>query len=500
MSLATLDKLARGHAVELVALLAVLTLAAFLRFYDLGEESLWSDELYSLSFVSAEDAAEVVAITANEDTHPPGYHLILHYWRALAGESEAALRFPSAVAGVLAVLAIYLLGHRLYSEAEGLAAALFTAVLRWPVHYSQDARGYSLLLLFSTLSAYFWWGCFRSLRSSGRLPLGQAVGYVLSAVACCYLHYFGLFLVAFQAVALLLLAPRAVLRAFLLYTPVALAYLPWLPAMLNQTGMDFWLWPPTYIDVLWFLRDLFNYSIALLIVAFTLLLLGALRALYDMQGRRPNLDQLLPGGLLVAWFVVPPALIFALSYAWMPLFFPRFLIICLPAVYLLLARSVFRLFGDRLLVGVVVAAALAALFLSHLIFSVDYYAVAENEQYREAAAYAASQDDPNTLMAQCGWGPWGGGFDSVPDRYDYYFERIGAAEGPGPQVCNQEELQTFLGMLETGDYIRLIYLRMHLPEPIPVLQALQDHFGTPHRQNFQGGEVWIYDIDERQAE
>lgn len=76
-SLATLNRLVRGHVV--LALIAVLALAAFLRFYDLGEESLWVDELYSLSFVSAEDASEVVALTRDWGIHPPGYHLVLRH-------------------------------------------------------------------------------------------------------------------------------------------------------------------------------------------------------------------------------------------------------------------------------------------------------------------------------------------------------------------------------------------------------------------------------------
>jgi mannosyltransferase len=500
--LATPNKMPSKAAwVHFAGLLVVLALAAFLRFYDLGEESLWVDELYSLSFVSAENAAEVVALARDEDTHPPGYFLVLHYWRALAGESEVALRFPSAVAGVLSVLAVYLLGRRLYSHAEGLAAAFFMAVLRWPVHYSQDARSYSLLLLFSTLTAYFWWGCFRGLRGSGRLPMGEAVGYVLSAVACCYLHYFGLFLVALQAAMLLLLAPRAAPRVLLLYAPVALAYLLWLPAMLNQSGMEHWLWPPTYRDVLWFLRDLFNYSAVLTIVAFVLVALGGLRALYDMRGRKVDLEQLLPGMLLIAWFVVPPVLIYVLSYAWRPLFFPRFLIICLPAVYLLLAHSVFRLFGGRPLVGATATAALGVVFLGNLVLNwplgANYYAHGENhlrEQYREAAAYAVSQAGPRTLIAQCGWG---GEFVSVPDRHDYYFERVGSAEGPGPQVCNLDELRTFMGRFESGDYDRLIYLRMHVLNTEAVTRALQDRLGPPHREDFIGGEVWVYDVGEQ---
>jgi mannosyltransferase len=489
----------------LVTLLAILALAAFLRFYDLGEESLWHDELYILSLASAEDAVSILTFLAAEEksaaVYPPGYFLLLHYWRDLAGESEAALRFPSAVAGVLSVLVVYLLGRRLYSEAEGLAAALFIAVLRWPIQYSQETHSYSLLLLFSTLSTYFWWGCFRNLRGSRRLPLWEAIGYAVSAVVLSYLHYFGVLLVAIQAVALLLLAARTAPRALLLYTPVALAYLPWIPAMLYQGGHEFWLWLPTYRDVVWFLRDIFNYEAGLSLLAFTLLSLGAVHALYDLRGRELTLERLLPSGLLMAWFVMPPALSFVLSYVFTPLFFPRYFIVCLPAVYLLLAHAVHRLFG-RSLAGAALIAALAVAFLGNLVFDSHFYARAETlggsagihrNEYREAAAYASSHAGPNTLMAQCGWG---GYFSSFPDRYDYYFERIGSVEKPGPQVCNQEELQAFLEALENGNYDRLIYLRMHVPGTEGATQALRDRFGSPHREDFVGGEVWVYDVKE----
>jgi len=495
-SLKVLDKHVRVHV---LALLIVLALAAFLRFYDLGEESLWVDEIYSLSFVSAEDATEVVSLTYAEDYHPPGYHLVLYYWRVLAGESEAALRFPSAVAGVFSVLTIYMLGRRLYSEREGIAAALFMAVLRYPVFYSQEARSYSLIILFSTLSAYFWWGCLQSLRGSRRLPTWEAIGYVISVVVLCYLHYFGLLLVAFQAAALLLLASRAIPRILVLYAPVALAYLPWVPAVLwhaSGGAREPWLWSPTLADASWFLRDLFNYSAMPVLVAYALLALGALRALYDLRGRSFSFDALLPDGLLAVWFVAPPVLIYAFSLVSTPLFFPRYLIICLPAVYLLLARAVFLLFR-RPLMGEIAVAALAALFLGHLVFSLDYYAVAEKEQYREASAYAVSQATPHTATAQCGWGDWWNP-ENFPDRYDYYFERAGSMEGPGPQVCSREELRAFLDRLGAGNYDRFIYLRLHVPGTEPVQQALRERFGPPRHEEFIGGEVWVYDVGDEE--
>lgn len=53
-----------------------------------------------------------------------------------------------------------------------------------PIYYSQEMRSYSLLILFTILTIYFWWGIMMSLRERRTLPVDGAVGYVLSAVAC----------------------------------------------------------------------------------------------------------------------------------------------------------------------------------------------------------------------------------------------------------------------------------------------------------------------------
>lgn len=67
----------------------------------------------------------------------------------------------------------------------------------------------------------------------------------------------------------------------------------------------------------------------------------------------------------------------------------RNLLISLPAVYLLVARSVTRAFSGRAS-GVfqgTVAVGLAAACLAYLLFSMDYYTTPIKEQVREAASY-----------------------------------------------------------------------------------------------------------------
>jgi uncharacterized membrane protein len=115
-----------------------------------------------------------------------------------AGDSERALRFPSAVMGVLTIIAMFFLAKRIYSEKEGLISALFMALLWAPIYYSQEARSYIFMLLFSMLSVYFLIGIISCIKNSLAISRIDHVGYVLSAVANSYFHYFGLYFICIQ--------------------------------------------------------------------------------------------------------------------------------------------------------------------------------------------------------------------------------------------------------------------------------------------------------------
>ena len=162
----------------LLALLAIMLLGAVLRLYGLGFQSLWGGELASWEF----GGPDTISRVAQDGTQPPLYFLILHFARWIFGDSEWALRLPSAVAGWLCIPAIYLLGKKLYSEREGIMAALLVSVLWAPVYFSQEARPLSLLILLSILTSYFWWDLMLGLRYHGELPKREAAWYVVCAV------------------------------------------------------------------------------------------------------------------------------------------------------------------------------------------------------------------------------------------------------------------------------------------------------------------------------
>ncbi|MCK5035138.1 MAG: hypothetical protein KAS73_04525, partial [Candidatus Sabulitectum sp.] len=94
-------------------LFLIVVLGSILRFHSIGRESLWNDELASCYRSSFATVGDVISEGVAPDIHPPGYQLLMFFVQRTTGNSPAALRFPSAVAGILTIPLIFLLGRRL---------------------------------------------------------------------------------------------------------------------------------------------------------------------------------------------------------------------------------------------------------------------------------------------------------------------------------------------------------------------------------------------------
>ncbi len=101
-------------------------LAAVLRFFRIGYQSLWADEGNSAA-MAGRSLAEISARAA-ADIHPPGYYWLLNLWSRIFGDSEAALRALSAVWGILLVWLVYQIVSRLFDRRTALIAAFFAAI------------------------------------------------------------------------------------------------------------------------------------------------------------------------------------------------------------------------------------------------------------------------------------------------------------------------------------------------------------------------------------
>src|SRR6266852_3049327 len=130
----------------LLALVTVMCVGAALRIVELGSESLWLDEAYSI-FTSRLPLSAIVQ-EISEDVHPPLYYFLLHYWMKAFGESEFSARLLSAMFGVAAIPLLYRLASMLFDRTAGLFSAILLAWSHFNIEFSQEARMYSLLSCF----------------------------------------------------------------------------------------------------------------------------------------------------------------------------------------------------------------------------------------------------------------------------------------------------------------------------------------------------------------
>jgi mannosyltransferase len=146
-------------------------LALLVRLYRLEAQSLWLDEGSTWQFTQMGWAA-LFADLFKPNAAYPLYHLLLKGWVGLVGDSEFALRLPSAVAGAVSVLLVYWASCASVSRCVGepvteptsgtavktdspphpftsspaLLAGLLTALAPFALWYGQEAKVYSLLL------------------------------------------------------------------------------------------------------------------------------------------------------------------------------------------------------------------------------------------------------------------------------------------------------------------------------------------------------------------
>lgn len=90
--------------------------------------------------------------------HPPFWQLLMHFWSELAGQSEFALRFLPALAGVLLIPLCWQLAHTLdfaHASVPWLSSllTLFSPIL---LLYSQEARMYTIVVAFALASLLAW--------------------------------------------------------------------------------------------------------------------------------------------------------------------------------------------------------------------------------------------------------------------------------------------------------------------------------------------------------
>jgi uncharacterized membrane protein len=187
---------------DLFLVLALMIAAAAFRFISLGE-GLWLDEYYTLVNYVRLSAGQILAHYDSKNHHIL-FSLLAHGSVTAFGESAWALRLPAALLGILSIPVLYLFGRLIAPRAEAFLAAAFLAASYHHVWFSQNARGYTGLLLGAVLASYL----FLKLLSADRIRPVLVLGYAATAAFSVWIHFTGAVIIAAHGIIWFLISVR----------------------------------------------------------------------------------------------------------------------------------------------------------------------------------------------------------------------------------------------------------------------------------------------------
>ncbi len=415
---------------------SILFLAYVLRIYDLGKESYWVDEVYTL-FEAKQPLIQI--LNSGRLDQPPSYYIPFHLWIRIFGDTEISTRFFSVVASLISILIIYLIGRELFSRGVGLTSAFLMAISAFQITYSQEARFYTFFELSTLLSFYFF------ILALSRSRKSDFALYCVTSIVMFFSHTYGIFVLVAQGVFFLLQSKkyRNLLFAWLAtQAMILIVVLPYLYLTLisgggmtetvssNVTGIS----PPSLLDPLKTIyrfmwssrRDLSwgtiisYYAAAALVFVFgTFLFVRRSPVTFSILGKdaintiksSPNFKSNIL--LLSCWLLIPIALPFILSFIVAPIFRDRYAICATPALYLLLAVGIFN--GRKITPIFISLSALAIMIFPGL---QHYYETDLHQQWREAANYVNTNANQDEIIIFAG----GMGTGIEKKAFEWYFE------------------------------------------------------------------------------
>ena len=318
----------------------IVALGTALRLRALGAKSFWLDEIASVVIARMPSNGFWHWLWTQEGNMALYYVMLRPWLRVHLG--EATVRLLSVVPGIASLPLMYVLGKRLFGRFIGLLGALFLALSTCSVVYSQEARGYSWLLLGVVVSTYFF------ARLIEQPTFAIACAYALAAGVTFYLHYFGLLVPLAQVVTLVALPKqrrpwKQLLPAGAIVVSCALPVL-WMIHLQPVRHID-WVPKPSLLELYHlgvFLAAESGKGVGPVLLVVELFLLGVFFQAMLAQGKGQIENQLWPYALVASGLLTPVILSLLFSLV-RPLFFHRFLIICLPSWLLAVAAGVCKL-------------------------------------------------------------------------------------------------------------------------------------------------------------
>ena len=379
----------------------ILVISFIFRVKGLTYQSLWLDELHTMNEANPNIKwGEMFHYLQQSDQHPPLYFIAERIIFTLFSYNEFAARSLSVIAGTFSVWAMFCLGKEVLNKSLGIICAVLTAVNFYDIAYSQEARPYIFAFLFAALS-FTWF-----IRLVKMPSKKSALYYSLFTLLLLYSHYYSLFVVCAQVILAIIfvLQEDSTNRKYLFkqfataFIIIGIGYLPCLPFLLSVAQIhSFWIQDiPTDFMQRFFYgyfgdADLLNPLLLILLAVFFI----RVCLLSENLGKEKikNKPAMLSFIIVVVWVAAVLLIPYLRSLTTVPMLYPRYTIVILPAIILVLSYSI-ELFKTPLL-KYLLTILFASLSLISLFFVKKYYTALSKTQFREMSQYVVNANTGN---------------------------------------------------------------------------------------------------------
>jgi uncharacterized membrane protein len=142
---------------------------------------LWYDEVFNLVEYVRHPVLNIISEFRSTNNHLL-YSLLAHFSISIFGEHAWSLRLPALVFGVGSIPLIFLLGDAFGRRREGILAACLLAVSYHHIWFSQNGRGYTVLLFCTLLATWLFVQVIQNRRSA------MVIAYGVTAAIGTYAH------------------------------------------------------------------------------------------------------------------------------------------------------------------------------------------------------------------------------------------------------------------------------------------------------------------------
>ena len=396
----------------------LLLAAAALRLFRLDYQSLWLDEMHTMLFCNPATSWKEYWKEIGADVHPPLHYTLLRILFQTIAYTSVVARIVSAIAGIIAIWAIFLLGREIKDNRLGLIAASITTLNYYAIYFSQEARNYMLSFLLVTLSFLYFIRLIKTQR------LKHSIWYGVYTLLLLYCHYYAAFIICAQILIGLIFflneeKPNRLLfiKRFLLSAAiVAVGFSPWVRFLTSVTDVNT-TWIPMPANS--FVKDYFNEYFGnseLLVPVFAGCILIFIVSLFFAPKTKLKIKEkplLLAFVVCGLWITITYLLPYLRSITAVPMLYGRYTIVVLPAIIICISYGIIQ--TKYLILRVALLGFILVESFIDLGFKRDYYTRITKTQFREMISYVSANYSANEPVID----------EISPVQQQYYFKIYG---------------------------------------------------------------------------